>query len=350
VDSSLITAFAREGTPDLAAYVADVGGEVSEGAQAVRVGRHLGVPVHVVPETREQHLRLLPHVTWHLDVPNVHPSDTALLGVARRCRQDGIKVLLTGEGADELFAGYGWHAKSWEGWHKRERWHARLRRSRKKRRRYGEKLRRGPLFTDMARGDPELRWRLTTALDPEAFLRSHRIMANLETIEPVSDRALIAAGIEDCYRHLPTLLHRHDRMGMAASIEMRVPFLENAVIDLGLHAPRRWKLHDGEGKWIVKRTAERHLPRDVVQAPKKGFPTPASFHAGTLRFLKGGALADLLGWGEATTSEILALSDVDAFAPKRLLALEVWARVFLRHEDPDEIGERLVAATRTQGL
>ena len=162
-------------------------------------------------------------------------------------------------------------------------------------------------------------------------------------MEPGSDRAFLAQCIEDLYRHLSSILQRHDRMGMAASMEMRVPFLENAIIDFALHAPRRWKLEGGRGKWVVKRAAERHLPHDIVHASKKGFPVPDAFRRNMVRFLRGGALEEALGWSEEATKEIVSLAHVDEGA-HRVANAEIWARIFLRGEDPDEVGEQLVHA------
>jgi asparagine synthase (glutamine-hydrolysing) len=134
---------------------------------------------------------------------------------------------------------------------------------------------------------------------------------------------------------------RHDRMGMAASIEMRVPFLENRVIDMGLHAPLRWRIHRRRTKWIVKEVARRQLPRSIVDQRKRGFPMPQSFRRGPEQLLRGGALAEICGWSEPTVEGLIGLGErTAAFA---LGVTEVWARVFFRREDPDQLGERLVA-------
>ena len=116
VDSSLIAAYAKDQIPGIEGYVADVQWPSGEGNQAERVGRHLGVPIRRIVVDQARFLRLWPYTVWHSDNPSLNPSDTALLAVVQACRADGIKVLLTGEGSDELFGGYPWQEKTYNYW------------------------------------------------------------------------------------------------------------------------------------------------------------------------------------------------------------------------------------------
>ena len=115
VNLSLIAAYVREELPDVRGYVADAwpGGE---GAQAERVGRHLGIPIRRIVVDQTRFLTLWPYTVWHCDGPPTHHSAPALLAVVQTCRAEGIKVLLTGEGADELFGGYRAHQKTYADW------------------------------------------------------------------------------------------------------------------------------------------------------------------------------------------------------------------------------------------
>ena len=146
-----------------------------------------------------------------------------------------------------------------------------------------------------SRRDPTLRRRLVLAVEPELQGQPGRFMELLRSIDPPEDRAFLAQCFNDVYDNMQTLLHRHDRMGMAASIEMRVPFIENEVFDLAFHLPRRAKLHHGRAKWVVKEVASELLPADVVHAPKKGFPVPDNMTRGCERLLRGGYMAQLDG-------------------------------------------------------
>ena len=105
-NSSLIAAYGRIHRGTWRPHVPDVQWPSGEGDQAERVGRHLGIPIRRIVVDQARFLRLWPYAVWHSDIPPIHPSDTALLAVVQACRADGVKVLLTGEGSDELFGGY----------------------------------------------------------------------------------------------------------------------------------------------------------------------------------------------------------------------------------------------------
>jgi asparagine synthase (glutamine-hydrolysing) len=331
VDSSLITAYTKLENPAIVGYVADAPVGEGEAAQAERVGRHLGVEIRRVPVDRERFLRLWPHAVWHSDKPSMHPSDAAFLALTQSCRADGIKVLLTGEGSDELFGGYAEQGAI----HRRLRrmtWLNRLSPPRVHRRRI-EKWQRTqyPLQRGMAH-----------YADEELLTR--RMLDLLVPIESMPDRVFLARCFADLYHHLSWILHRHDRLGMAASIEMRVPFLENDLFDFAFHLPRRAKLHRGLGKWLVKQAALASLPRNVVLAKKKGFPVPAAYSRGSERLLAGGLLAGELGWSSTATE--LIMSELAQQSGLRFLAvgLELWLQLYFGNETPDALGERLVAA------
>jgi asparagine synthase (glutamine-hydrolysing) len=70
------------------------------------------------------------------------------------------------------------------------------------------------------------------------------------------------------------LLERGDRMTMAASVELRPPFLDHRLVELGFSLPDAMKVRDGRGKWVLRQIAQRRLPASVVERPKAGFPVP----------------------------------------------------------------------------
>ncbi len=340
VDSSLITAYAKEALPNLTAFVADIPVPDGEAAQAERVGRHLGVPVRRVLVDRARLLERWPRVVWHSDGPTTHPSDAALLAVTEACRDSGIKVLLTGDGSDELFAGYGWYRATWQAWRRLE-WPRRLFTPR--RRRLARDLATAPFSTMLAARAHLLRRRLLLFLDGERELYADRILKKLGPVEPMSDRAHLAHALFDVTDYIAWILHRHDRVGMAASMEMRVPFIENAMIDLALHLPRRAKLQGRTNKWVVKEAARKVLPRQVVHARKKGFPVPDEYTRGAEALLTDGMLADQLGWSAAFTEQMVAIARQDAHFRFQLVGSEMWLRMFFDGAKPDALAERLAA-------
>jgi asparagine synthase (glutamine-hydrolysing) len=343
VDSSLITAFAKQDVADLAAYVADVAGK-GEGDQAARVGHHVGVPVRRIAVDQARLLALWPHAVWHSDGPPTSASDPALLAVAQQCRSDGIKVLLTGEGSDELFGGYTWLNSTYAEWSRRDSWRKFFGGAGRDRQDYAA----APFSTMPARGDPRLRDRMILALTADDELLPERLLRLLSPIEPAADRIFLAHGLWSVYQHLSWILHRHDRIGMAASIEMRVPFLSNEILDFAFHLPRRAKLHRGVGKWVVKKVAAEVLPPDIVYARKKGFPAPLRFSRGTERLLVGGRLADMMHWSASTTNDIVAMLGSREMLRFHVISLELWARIFFAGETPAALSEKLLAIAEVQ--
>ena len=324
VDSSLIAAYAKDRLPGLQAYVADVAWPNAEGDQAARVCQHLGIPLRRIVVDQSRFLRLWPHAVWYCDASLVRPSAVAVLAVARACHADGIKVLLNGEGSDELFGGYGRHQSVYGMWRRRPSQEAFLR---------------APFQLPWLSEQISSRWMV--ALDADAVLRPRWLMEHLATIEPPSDRAFLARGLYDLRYHLPWILHRLDRLGMAASIETRVPFLENGLFDFAFHLPPRAKLHQRQGKWLVKQAAAQRLPDDIVFVRKKGFPVPLAFSSGTEQLIAGGMLADFMQWPAETTREIVAaLSDEPALR-FHLVGLEQWFRMFFDGQSPELLAETL---------
>lgn len=190
------------------------------------------------------------------------------------------------------------------------------------------------------------RSRLALAADAEREFLPRRLFESLPGIDRLSERALIVSGLTDLVEHLSWVLHRHDHISMAASIEMRVPFLENRLIDLGMHLPCSVKLRRGQSKWALKTVAVKRLPRDVVYAKKKGFPMPSGYTAGTERMLLGGLLADHLQWSRATTELIVDDLTHDIDLRFLLVGTEIWLRQQFGGEASDAIGEKLLALVR----
>jgi len=360
IDSSLVMAVAKRFKPDVVAYVANVkGAPVSEGAKAQLVGRHVGCRVRQVDVDLEDLLRWWPLIVWHGDQPNAHANDMPYLLVVRACHEDGVKVVLTGEGSDELFGGYAWQVQAYRMWRAR-RLHARW-------------IPNVPLFRFAGRVHPKLEPIDLQPLTRHPFLRREQLdewqdvvrqacvtdgarrltrhaalFKKLERVEPVEDRAFLARAFEDWYGNLQAVLHRNDRISMSASVEARVPFLEHRLMDLGMHLPRAMKYRDGKTKWIVKTAAERAdaLPRDLIHARKIHFAVPAPWRA-AFALLQEGAAAELFKWGALETRAIIERAAGASTIIHNLLGVELWARIFLRGASPDQLGEELVRLSHT---
>ena len=357
LDSSMITALAREQKRDLVAYVADVEGVGgSERDRAVEVCRHLGVELRPVPVRFEDCLRLWPLAVLHNDQPLFFANDIPYLMVARAARQDGFKVLLAGDGADELFGGYDWYATAYRMWRLR-RWHARLWPNVAPLRVLG-RFARGFVPLDLAElsrqpfrrlADESSRrreFRGAFLLDGgRRFVRQAALFRRLGEVLPPEEQAFLALSFEDFHLHLGTLLQSRNKMGLAASMEVRVPFLESELIDFALHLPLRFKFDGRSGKRILKLLAERRLPRWIVHAPKIGFDLPEAMWSKAGSFLEGGMVQDYFRWG---ADEAAALRDCLARDPHLLfvlLGIELWARLYFGGASPEQLGEEMVRAS-----
>ncbi|TIW76360.1 MAG: hypothetical protein E5V53_28595, partial [Mesorhizobium sp.] len=148
------------------------------------------------------------------------------------------------------------------------------------------------------------------------------------------------------YSHLQDLLHRHDRLSMAASVELRVPFLENRLIDFALHLPRRQKYRDGTGKWLLKKVAEHHLPRENIRAAKIGFDMADAFSAGTQELLRGGLLRDAMKWSSSELDDLIDMARSQETSRLRLVGMEMLLRLYMRGDTTGDLTEALHAETR----
>lgn len=229
-------------------------------------------------------------VIWHLDQPIADQATVATYRLAAAARAE-VKMVLTGEGGDELFAGYARYAA--ERWSPAFRalpsalrpavWGAAQRLPRLRRAKIalyallqsGESARFAnwfPLFNDTDRQrvlSPELR--RATLPDGAARLFGEHL-ARAGTTDPVQRMLYV-----DSKTWLPDfLLLRGDKLTMAASLEARVPLLDHVVAEFAAARPARDKVRDGRGKYLLKQAARRLLPAEIVDRPKQGFPVPIS--------------------------------------------------------------------------
>jgi asparagine synthase (glutamine-hydrolysing) len=340
VDSNLVASIAHEERKDLVAYTVDTGDPESEIEEARAAASHAGFALKRVAVDRETWMRAWPAAVEALEHPPSHPSLPAVLVLARAARADGAVVALTGEGSDELFGGYDFFERTrhrrrqatrpWSRWTHRGR--AALR-----------DLEDVPFRYQSIRAERDTHLRFAATVAPSEESRAREIMARLAPVEPPHDRAFLGHSLDALRRHLGWILLRHDRMGMAASLEARVPFLSNRVADVALHLPVSAKIRGRVAKWTLKRVAARRLPPRVVFARKKGFPIPGSHHEGTAAFLRGGVVASLLRWDATAEADLVPRIARDPIARPQFVGLELWGRLFLRGERAEALAEALLA-------
>ncbi|HWO60542.1 MAG TPA: asparagine synthase (glutamine-hydrolyzing) [Umezawaea sp.] len=349
VDSSLITALvarAREGA-GLHTFSAGFGDpRVDELDWAHKVAKLVGSDHHDVIVTADDFRESWANLSWHRDAPLSEPADVAVFKLAQLARRD-VKVVLSGEGSDELFGGYPKHRFS-----RATRWAGIV-----------PAALRGPALHRLERALPASRARLGVAVRAMAEPTAAERMRGWFAPFTVAERDALLGGpatrsatgpyergrgdalhrmlYADSHSWLAdNLLERGDRMSMAASLELRPPFLDHRLVELAFTLPSSVKVRKGVTKWVVKEVARAHLPNEVVDRKKSGFKVPldAWFRNG-LRDMAH----DLLTGPSSFVGEVLdpravrtLLSEHDSGSRNEqprlwtLLSLEVWRRELTR--------------------
>lgn len=221
----------------------------------------------------------LEKTTWMRDKPLSEPADVPLYLLARMASQD-VKVLLSGEGSDELFAGYPKYA--YDRFASVFRWLPKF-----MVRDIGSvlpsKYRRAEVaLRSLSEKNRITRWSQWFA--PFTIDEKLELFGDRQVFEdPVIDYVFITQGCHeldamlyvDCKLWLPeNLLERGDRMTMAASVEGRVPFLDHELIEHAFSLPANVKIRSFSRKWQIKQIARNYLPGHIIDRPKVGFSLP----------------------------------------------------------------------------
>ena len=299
---------------------------------------------------------LFPEVVWHMEEPSAYALEIPRLVLARQSARS-VKVVVTGEGADEVFGGYRYFR-----WNRRTAAFAAL-----------------PLWLRRAvlgrRIEARRPWAVPLLLAPREMGRERYL--RLTGVVPAAaargvlgvevQRELDAAGAEDewvpdavrlramppfsalrhCEMHvrLPDyVLHTADRAAMACGLEVRVPFLDHELVELCAGIPPSLKMHGGTEKYVLRRAVERTLPSELVWRRKRGLSAPAtgwwrgplpefareSLSEDRLRrtgYFDPGAVAEVLRRhrrGAADLSQVL----------NAVLGVQLWHRLFLEGPSP----------------
>ena len=282
----------------------------NEFEHARRISARYGTDHHETRIDRKEMQDFLPLLIRLQDEPIADNVCIPLYFLARLVKQSGTTVVQVGEGADENFLGYWWcehyrqkyedvyaplrHAGSWQRVMRRitrpQTALAAEDRDIAARAESGQELFWGGAVCWWG----ELRSRLTPdvrpfdapiecpidGLLPQGFDRtdSHAVVAHY--LEPLSGRlnepeVLQKITYMELKLRLPEhLLMRVDKLTMAHSVEARVPFLDHDVVDFAMRLPLSYKLHDGVGKWLLKKVAEPYIDHDLVYRRKQGFGAP----------------------------------------------------------------------------
>lgn len=375
IDSSAIAAVMSElvKEPIKTFSVAFAEREANELEYARVVARAFQTDHHEMIVSPEQFFAALPELIYHEDEPIAHPSSVALNFVSRLAREH-VKVVLTGEGSDELLAGYNKYRATIfnlaAGRAYQRALPAPVRRvvqqtieSLGTGSRIGRKLARTFLcvqpeiediyFDNFAVFSRARQQRLFTSearermqnRDPYLAVRAHLGATDAGTL---LDRLLAA----DMKTYLHELLMKQDQMSMAASIESRVPFLDHKLVEFAARLPVRMKLRGWTTKHVLRRAMQGVLPPEILTRPKMGFPVPVGkWLRGPYRHLLDEyVLSDRARerglFAPEYVAELVARHSAGEDHTERLWALlnfEIWQRRFFDGEEAPATGEAVVA-------
>lgn len=350
IDSSLLTAIAAKYHPEILAFnVANPEvNELDEAPFASAVAKHLGVKLHTFSLTPKSFRDALVESISVSEDPLPFVNTVPLVLVSKLARELGVKVLLSGEGADELFGGY-------VGLFRRHAFH-----------RVAQST--GPLEPLILRASDMLT-RFTSRMGVagvrgdglgmnevlcgrlrEWILRKRGEELFSRYSNPL-DRWLAATLYGQLQTYLLPLLNRADRAGMAASIEGRVPFLDVPLVELALATPPKYKVAvkglKPIGKSVLKKVAAQFLPHDIVYRKKMGFSVPASYYLGPWpqSWIEDGFVVNEYRLNGADMNEWLG--QLNEQTACWMISLEIWGQMFMRGRSIDEVSAEYLRAMAT---
>jgi asparagine synthase (glutamine-hydrolysing) len=352
IDSSVIVALMSKLHPEpVKTFSIGFDTGFSEATHARQVANYFACDHHEVTVTAEELLRTIPAALYARESPVSEPSDIPIYLLSKLARTK-VTVVLSGEGSDEIFAGYPKYVfqRNWGSSLSRvpagilrlaaERMPSRFR---------------GPqlaleCMSQQDKFDKYACWFGAFDRAQLAGLLTSRMSHYLDAVHDFSRRALMGREAVDPVeemlyldtRHwLPAnLLLRGDRMTMANSLELRCPFLDYRLVEFAAQRiPLDQKVRGRTGKWILKQLAEELLPHEIVHRPKWGFKVPvAEWFRGPLKTALSETLLshEALARGYFVETAVRRLVDEHVSGRANhdkklwiLFQLELWHRMFI---------------------
>jgi asparagine synthase (glutamine-hydrolysing) len=363
LDSSSVVAFAKELNPNIKCFTIESDGGQDAGmaddlGYAKQVAQHLKVPLEIVKIDSSQMAADLEQMVFQLDEPLADPAPLNVLYISRLAREQGIKVLLSGAGGDDVFSGYRRHLalKSEKYWN----WLPRLARSGLESISAGLDQRH-PLFRRVTKlfngaaleGDARIaNYFLWAKRDDLYALYTQDFRAHLNNeaaaqplldfLSSVPQNACLLdrmLAVEQRFFLPDHNLTYTDKMSMAVGVEVRVPFLDLDLVKFSSLIPDSYKQRGRHSKWVFKKAMEPYLPKDVIYRPKTGFGAPLRRW---MQFELRELLGDLLSvdslrrrglFDPMAVQNMIAANDsgkTDAsYTLLSLLCIEIWCRAFI---------------------
>jgi asparagine synthase (glutamine-hydrolysing) len=320
---------------------------------AETVSRHIGSKHHVLTTNPEDSDAMLPLAIWLHDEPLYHENSIPILQISLLAKHQ-VTVLLSGEGADELFGGYANQLQLRT--IKRLRrvlppplarlvepfaWNIRWSKPARALQRIAAPHLADAMVMGASRMSPSALslWGL-----PVGDVWASRRSIAADALRVASDPVL-AHILYDQQTYLPTLLDRQDKMSMGASIESRVPFLDVPLVEATNGLAMSLRHRNGVEKWVLRQIGRRYLPDSIVARPKHAFGLPLSEWLRSssilVRTINGLTSGHLVGAGavpSATMNRIVnswtAGNNTLAGLMWTLANLELWWDIFIEGRAP----------------
>jgi asparagine synthase (glutamine-hydrolysing) len=292
----------------------------NEAEHAAAIARHLGTEHHELYLTAQQTLEVVEQLPRIYDEPYAYASQIPTYLLSKLAREH-VTVALSGDGGDELFAGYNRYHKVLRRWQRLQRLPKSLRAAISGLEHGARTLAwqtlgpNDPFARDATKlqrlaGGIGRRWAHWLADDPNTLMRTEitngmstadlvpeareprHTLTDPEAWAPVEDGLLKLRHFDYISYLADAVLTKIDRASMAVSLEVRSPLLDTALLELAWSLPAQYLVSDTGGKRVLKDVLARYLPRDLFERPKRGFNVPIR------QWLRG----PLRDWAEAYLS------------------------------------------------
>ncbi len=260
IDSSLVACIAKPDVMYTAHYDFP---DFDELDYAKMVAKQINRELIVIEPTKDDFIRTREKISYHLDTPCTWTSFTLWM-LLEKIKADGFRVMMTGDGADEVFGGY-------------HRYHLLF---------HDEQIRRldamknYDYLINKYYGSPVERYvrlvnRCGNIYDQEVNEYLHETIGFY--FDKMDEDVVHLMGLNDFYSTMQVLLQMGDRMSMAFGIENRSPFLDYRLVEYAFSMSSKYKIKDGITKWVLKEAARKFIPKPIVERiDKRGFSAPVN--------------------------------------------------------------------------
>ena len=371
LDSSLITAMADKATnKKIESFTIDTDSDKTDGdgfvndlPYAKEAADSLSIPLNIV-KAKPDIIKSLPKMVYHLEELQSDPAGINVMMISELARKKGIKVLLSGTGGDDVFTGYRRHfavgiEKYWDFLP------VFFRRIIKKISSkfinfgvLGRRVAKAFYYADLNEDERLLGyfyW-MDPALVKDLFVKEAADKININIMSPLKNSLndISTKNKTERMLHIERMhfladhnLAYTDKMSMAHGVEVRVPFLDVELAEVASRINSKFKQKHKEGKWILKKVAEKYLPKNIIYRSKTGFGAPLrTWLNNDLKecidyYLSEEKLLERGLFNPESVSQLI-LDDRKgkgdfSYTIFALLYLEIWFETFIDNEDPQQV-------------